>query len=264
MRRVAASGVALLLLAFPLPSAAQRAPVTGVDLLQAMHDAYGGAWYSTLTFVQRTVVRRPDGRDTVSIWYESVRYTERYGSQLRIDIGAPSLGNGVLYTADSLWVMKEGRLSNSRAGGNALIPLIESVYLQPVARTAAELAPTGVDLTRSVLTGTWQGRAVWIAGAASASDTTSPQIWIDGERNVIVRALMPPVPGRPLMDARFDAYVPLAGGWLATRCSFYVAGALVQTEEYQDWKAGMPVPASLFDVSQWVTAPHWATAGKTP
>ena len=66
------------------------------------------------------------------------------------------------------------------------------------------------------------------------------------------------MPSRPLMDARFDGYVPLAGGWLATKCSFYVAGALVQTEEYQDWKAGMALPASLFDVTQWTTGPHWA------
>lgn len=257
MIRGIARGIAIALIALPCASPAQGAPATGLDLLQAMHDAYAGKWYTTLTFVQQTTARR-DGRDTVSTWYESVRYTAEYGSQLRIDVGSPSLGNGVLYTADSLWVMKGGKLDGIHAGGNALIPLIESVYLQPVARTAAELKPTGVDLGRAVISGTWQNRAVWIAGASTLSDSTSPQIWIDVERKVVVRTIFRPVPTRPLMDARFDGYVPLAGGWLATKCLFYVAGALVQTEDYQDWKAGMPLAASLFDVTQWTTAPHWA------
>jgi hypothetical protein len=241
---------------------AQVAPASGLDLLQAMHDTYGGRWYSTLRFTQTTTRRGADGAETVTTWYESLRQRGPAGTQLRIDIGDPSAGNGVLYTADSLWVVRAGHLAVARPGGNALLPLIEGVYLQPVARTAAQLAPTGVDLRRAVLTGRWNARPVWIAGAASLADTTSPQFWVDVERRAVVRAILVPAPSAPLMDIRLDSLVPLAGGWLATRCEFYVAGALSQREEYHDWAADVDLAPGLFDLATWTTAPHWAPRPK--
>lgn len=237
---------------------ATRAPATGLELLRVMHDAYAGKWYQTLTFTQKTTQRRPDGTDTVTTWYESVRYSQATGTQLRIDIGDPKAGNGVLYTADSLVVMRAGTLAVARAGGNALLPLIEGVYVQPVERTVAELAPTKLDLGRPVIAATWEGRPVWIAGATSAADTTSPQIWVDVERKAVVRAILAPVPSLPSMDIRLEGLVPLAGGWLATKCEFYVAGVRSQSEEYQDWKANVELSPALFDVKSWTTAPHWA------
>jgi hypothetical protein len=242
----------------PRATIARRAPATGLDLLRAMHDAYRGKWYTTLTFTQKTTTRRRDSVDTVSTWYESVRYDTTKGTQLRIDIGDPAAGNGVLYSADSFVVMRAGKLVTARAGGNALLPLIEGVYLQPVARTAAELAPTKLDLARPIVDARWNDRPVWIAGATSAADTTSPQIWVDVERKVVVRAILVPVPSAPAMDIRLEDLVPLAGGWLATKCEFYVAGVRAQSEQYQDWKANVDLAAALFDTATWSTAPHWA------
>lgn len=250
-----------LALGGPVPDAPvlPDGPATGLDVLRLMHDAYHGKWYRTLTFTQKTTTRRPNGVDTVMTWYESVRYSDAQGTELRIDIGEPAAGNGVLYTADSLRVMRGGKLAATRAGGNALLPLIEGVYLQPVARTAAELAPTKMDLGRSVVDGRWNGRPVWIAGASSVADTLSPQFWVDVERKVVVRAILVPVASAPLMDIRLDDLVPLAGGWLATTCDFYVAGVRSQREEYRDWKANIDLSPALFDTATWTTAPHWAT-----
>jgi hypothetical protein len=237
---------------------AQSMPATGRDVLQAMHDGYAGKWYSTLTLVQKTTRRTADGRDSVATWYESVRYTAEHGAQLRIDIGSPTLGNGVLYTADSLWAFRDGKLAVTRAGGNALIPLIESVYMQPVDRTVRELAATGVDFTRATVKGRWLDHDVWIVGASSAADTVSPQVWVDVATKVVVRSIFAPVPGRPMMDARFQKYVALAGGWLATQCVFFVDGKFSQGEDYQDWKANVPLAPALFDIATFTTAPHWA------
>jgi hypothetical protein len=244
----------------PVPEASvlPDGPATGLDVLRLMHDAYHGKWYRTLTFTQKTTTRRPNGVDTVMTWYESVRYSDAKGTELRIDIGDPALGNGVLYTADSVRVMRGGKLAVSRAGGNALLPLIEGVYMQPVERTAAELAPTKVDLERAVVAGRWNDRPVWIAGAASAADTVSPQFWVDVERKAVVRAILIPAPSAPLMDIRLDELVPLAAGWLATRCDFYVAGVRSQREEYGDWKANVELSPGLFDPASWTAAPHWA------
>jgi hypothetical protein len=90
------------------------------------------------------------------------------------------------------------------------------------------------------------------------SDTTSPQFWIDTERNVIVRMILSPAPGSPVLDIRLDNYVRLGGGWLATKIEMYSAGKPRQFEEYSGWKANVALPPALFDLSTWTTAPHWA------
>jgi len=239
---------------------AGKAPSTGREALEAMRVAYAGRWYTTLTFVQRTTKRSPEGKQTVETWYESLRHTDGPGTQLRIDIGPPSEGNGVLYTATETRRFRAGKAVETRQGGNALLPLIEGVYLQPIERTVAELQPTGVDLSRPVVVGHWEKRPVWILGATSPSDLRSPQIWVDAERKVVVRALLPPVPGTPLMDVRIGRWVALAGGWLGTRCDFLVDGKLEQAEEYSDWKAGVALSDALFDPATFGSAPHWAAS----
>lgn len=239
-------------------SAATHAPATGREALEAMRRAHGGRWYTTLTFVQKTTRKDAQGKDTVETWFESLRYTAAKGTELRIDRGAPSEGNGVLYTARRTRVFRAGALSADRAGGNALLPLIEGVYLQPVATTLDELAPTGVDWSRPVVPGVWEERPVWILGASSKDDTRSPQVWVDVERKVVVRALLVPVPGAPFMDVRIGHFVPLGGGWLGTRCEFLVQGKLDQLEEYEDWKAGVDLSPPLFEPATFRTAKHWA------
>jgi hypothetical protein len=235
---------------------AQSVPKTGAEVFQRMHDAYAGKWYRTLTFVQKTTQRRPDGTDTVSTWYESLRQVGGL-TQLRIDAGDPSAGNGVLYTADSSWRMRDGKLVRASAGGNEFLPLIEGVYFNPVEQTMRELSSTKTDMSR-VIEGSYQNRRVWIIGTASTADTTSPQIWIDAERNVAVRAILSPAANMPVLDIHLDGYVPIDGTWLASKIAMMQGGVPRQTEEYRDWKVNVDLPASLFAVATWTTSPHWA------
>jgi hypothetical protein len=232
-------------------------PKTGAEVLRRMHDAYAGKWYATLTFTQKTTQFRPDKDPVISTWYESLRYVPQVGTQLRIDTGDPALGNGVLYTADSTWVVRGGTMTSARGGGNEFLPLIEGVYMQPVERTVRELGTTNVDMRR-VTRGRWHDRDAWIVGVAAPTDTTAPQFWIDAERNVIVRMILSPAPSTPVLDIRLEDYVQLAGGWLATRIEMYSAGKPRQFEQYSDWKANVDLSPALFDVSSWTTAPHWA------
>ena len=235
---------------------AQAAPRSGTDVLRRMHDAYAGKWYNTLTFVQRTTVYKADGTSTESTWYESLRNSKTHGVQLRIDQGDPKIGNGVLYTADSVWIMRAGNLAAARAGGNVFLPLIEGVYVNSVEQTIRELKETGVDLTK-ICQSVWQDRPVWIIGVTVPTDSVTPQIWVDPARNVVVRVILSPAPSQPMMDIHLDAYVPLAGGWLATKIAMTVGGKPRQLEEYRDWKAGLPLNEDLFDTSKWTTAVHW-------
>jgi hypothetical protein len=237
--------------------AAQTTPKTGAEVLQRMHDAYAGKWYKTLRFAQKTTIRRRDGTDTVITWHESLRYTDAHGTQLRIDQGDLSAANGVLYTADSTWVVRAGKLAATRPNGNEFLPLIEGVYMQPVARTVRELDSAKIDMQR-VSRGDWQGRPAWIVGATSPNDTASTQFWVDVERNVVVRMLLSPGGPGPRLDIHLEGYVPLEKGWLATKIVMTENGKPRQSEEYSDWKANVALDADLFSVEKWKDAKHWA------
>jgi hypothetical protein len=236
---------------------AQSTPKSGQEVLKRMHDAYAGKWYRTLTFVQKTTRFQNDGKPVVSTWFESLEHAGPGATRLRIDIGDPSVGTGMLYTADSTTRIREGKIASAQAGGNEFLPMIEGVYMQPVSQTMAELKDTGIDMQRA-MKGEWRGRPVWIVGTTSPADTTSPQFWIDVARNVVVRMIIVPAPNAGPMDIHLDGYVPLAGGWLATKIAMHANGKPVQTEEYSDWKANVDLPKTLFDPATWTTAPHWA------
>jgi hypothetical protein len=239
-------------------SARTLTPRDGTALLAQMRDRYADKWFRTLTFVQRTTTRRPDGTDQVTTWYEAQR-----GDRLRIDFGDPALGNGALYTADSLYVMRSGKVARATAEGNPFLPLVVGVYLQPLEVTVAQIARYKVDLGR-MHRRDWEGRSTYVVGALSPSDSTSPQFWVDRDRLIVVRFLMPliPSPENRTQDVRLENNVRVGGGWLATRVRILDKGVPVQTEEYADWKADVALPESFFQAERWSEGPHWAKPAK--
>jgi hypothetical protein len=235
----------VLAMSFSVPAGAQ-----GTAVLTRMRDAYAGKWYRTLTFVQRTVITKPSGLADTTTWYETLN-----GARLRIDVGPPSAGNGALYSADSLIVIRDGKVARALDHGNPFLPLIMGVYLQPIAQTERELAGFGFDLTRQT-TATWEGRPAIVVGVSDVADTTAAQFWIDTERLVLVR-MRGNIKGIGDADIHLLGYERVGRGWLATRVRI-ATGPQVQTEEYSDWHADIPVSSALFDPAQWRTAPHWA------
>jgi hypothetical protein len=236
-------------------------PRSGTDVLEAMRAAYDGKWYHTLTFVQKTTFHRPDGSTSEQIWHETLVHTPQAGTRLRIDFGDLADGNGVIFTPDSTFPVRGGQPAAPRPTGNEFLPLIEGVYVQPVARTVKELAQMKVDLSR-VRAGTWDGNSVWVVGASSAADTTSPQFWVDTDRKLLVRMVIRPNETQPPLDVHLGGYVRAGQGWLATKIDIRQNGKSIQYEEYSEWKVDVPVDPALFDVSKWSTAPHWAKAAR--
>jgi hypothetical protein len=225
----------------------------GAGVVKKMHDKYDGSWYNTLTFVQKTTLVKPDGtRDTVT-WFESVKGPDR----LRIDVRSPADGNGILYTADSSVVVRNGAAVRTRPDGNTFLPLIMGVYLQPVEKTVAQLIRFGFDLKRTA-TATWEGRPAIIVGTDSPSDTTAAQFWIDTERLVLVRMRIGFAPNTPMLDIHVGGYQPIDKAWLATDIKILSGTNVVQDELYTDWHANVPLDDELFDPAHWRTARHWA------
>lgn len=222
----------------------------GVELLARMRSAYNSRWYHTLTFTQQTIIARPNGVADTTTWYETLSGPAR----LRIDVGDPAQGNGMLYTADSSYVMRAGALRRADGNGNPFLPLIMGVYLQPVSETVRQLRLFGFDLSRTTK-GTYEGHPVDIVGTSDAADTVSAQFWIDTEQQ-IVRRVRGNVKGIGGADIHVGGYERVGKAWLATRIAMQLGGR-TQTEVYSDWKVDVPVAESMFDLTQWRTAPHW-------
>ena len=225
---------------------------SGAALLEAMRARYDGKWYRTLTFVQRTEQVPPrGGTPRRSTWYEAVSAPGR----LRIDTDS-TLRNGQLFANDSQYVVLNGQVRRAAAGHNVLQVLAFDVYLQPSARTAAVLRGLGFP-DGPVREDVWQGRPVWVVGGR-AGDLHSHQYWVDKERLVFVR-LLQPFPGdtAQTFDVRFNAYRPLAGGWIAPQVEAFVGTTRVLFEEYEDVRADVALDPALFDPRKWTTAKHW-------
>ena len=233
-------------------------PTSGTELLQRMHDAYDGKWYKTLTFVQKTTITRPNGVVDTSTWYEALKSPDR----LRIDFGDPAKGNGALYTADSLYVVRDGKVTRMIGSGNPFLPFVAGVYDQPLETTLRQLAPYNFDLTR-IRTDSWQGKPVYVVGATSAGDLDSPQFWVETEHLQPVRFLvkLSPAPDAKPNDIRLEKYVPVGGGWLATHVAIMDGSVVRQAEDYSDWKGGVALPADFFVAEKWKDTPHWFRGG---
>jgi len=236
---------ALMLTGLPL---AAQAPRTGEDLISRMHDRYAGKWYRTLTFTQRTV--RPGRPDQT--WYEAAMIPGR----LRIDVAPIDSANAFMFVGDSVYSYRAGQPRPARRDRNLLLTLGFDVYGQPPATTIKQLKEEGIDLSR-LRSGTWQDRPVWIVGAAEG-DSLSNQFWVDKDRLLFVRLLqqVPTQSGKGTLEAQFNRYQPLEGGWIAMNVIAKVDGKVVQEEDYSDARANTPLPDSLYN-SQAYHPPAW-------
>lgn len=223
------------------------------DLIAAMYNRYAGTWYRNLTFVQKSTYLRPDSTASrVETWYEAGIIPGR----LRIDLGEPSRGNGVLYRGDSAYSFQGGKLVDRRVARNPLLILGFDVYGQSPARTLEQLRAEGIN-TSMIRADTLYGGNVFVVGAAPG-DTTSNQFWIDADRMLFLRLLLtPPGTGRPTQDIRFEKYVQHDGGWVAEEVRMFSAGRLVFLEEYSDVRVNVRLDENLFVPEMWSVAKHW-------
>jgi hypothetical protein len=253
MHRLALLPAVLLVMGFDGAVAPSAPSSIGERTLERMHAAYAGSWYKTLTFHQKTTVFSDTGAPHIQQVDEAI--AELNGRTfLRIDVGSLSDGNGVLYTSDSAWVVRKGAVAAARPTGNEFLPLIEGVYVQPVAQTVDELRREHFDLTKGYER-SWNGMQVSVVGAESAADTTSAQFWVDRERNVLVRMVMVFSPTQTF-DVLLGQYVRAGKGWLATHVELRSGGHPFQNEDYSDWHVDGALSPALFDVNHWTAASH--------
>lgn len=231
-------------------SPTSSAITNGDQLVSAMRSRYSGRWYGSLTFVQKSTYYRTDGSVLrIETWYEAAKFP----GQLRIDMGEPSRGNGVLYRNDSTYQLQGGRVTARRRERNPLMVLGFDVYTQAAYRTADQLRQEGVNL--SVLhTDTLDGRRMWVVGAAKG-DTTTNQFWVDTDRLLFTRAIL--TESGQTRDIRFGRYTQYSGGWVAEDVRVLSGGRLRFHEEYSQVRVNDPLADNLFVPEHWSTATHW-------
>lgn len=239
----------------PAKPAPQRSPAPqikdGNELLRAMRDRYP-SWYRTLTFTQTTTLYRPSGGELSQTWYEALSLP----GKLRIDTDIDAK-SGTLFARDSIFSVSSGKLVHADTGLNELLVLGFDAYTQPATRTAAQLRRLGFDLSR-IHEGTWNGREVYVVGAARG-DTSTKQFWVDHENLLVTRILERGPRGH--IETRFSNYERLGGGWLAMEVLQQVNGKPTLREEYSDPKAGIALNDALFDPRRWNEAVRGTKSG---
>jgi hypothetical protein len=244
----------VILAAFNLVSAV-TAPAqeiqNGEALLRAMHDRYQHDWYETLTFTQESITHKPDGTTSSETWHEALMVP----GKLRIDIGPPQDGNGMIFADGTLSVFKDGKLTRTTPFVHMLLVLGFDVYHQLPETTIAQVKQEGFDLSK-FHEETWQGEPVYVVGA-DKGDLKSKQFWIEKKRLLFVRLLEPDRRDpTKTADTRFVDYRKLSPGWVAAGVELYVDGKEVFSEEYSDIVANPKLNPAIFDPAQFSTQ-HW-------
>jgi len=230
---------------------AQPAITSATDLITAMQRQYGGSWYKTATFVQKTTTVAADGTSKVATWYEALAVP----GSLRIDFTPVSDGNGVLFTDGKTFSFQAGKVASSRPYVHPLMLLGFDIYKLPAAEVTAQLAGLKFDLAK-FHSDVWQGRRALVVGA-DAGDLRSAQFWIDQEHLYFVRLIRPAGPNNAqTQETQFNKYHRLGGGWMAPEVIFKTDGRVVTTEEYSELRADVALDPNLFNPDFWTTV-HW-------
>jgi outer membrane lipoprotein-sorting protein len=244
--------LALIVLSIAPAAHARSARIAdGKGLLRAMHDRYRHDWYETLTFEQTSTTHSPDGTSKSEIWHEAALLP----GNLRIDIGDPSQGNGVLVADGTLTRFRAGKVTTSSPFVHMLLVLGFDVYRQSVKRTIEQIAGQGYDLSK-FREDTWEGAPVYVVGA-DAGDSTTKQFWIEQDRLLFVRLIEPDQHDKSKTDdIRFTDYRKVSPGWVAARVDLYVDGKNTFTERYADIRVNPKLDPAIFDPTQFAKR-HW-------
>lgn len=219
-------------------------PASGHDVVARMHDRWQGKWFRTLTFVQQT--RFPDG--SAHTWYETIASPGR----LRIDFGPVDSMNTAIMKSDSIFQFKRGKPAGGHPYPSILGVALSDVYGQPVAETVAKLERGGVDLFK-VRSDTLRGQPVWVIGAGPG-DSTSPQLWIDQQRLLLVRLHEAGPDGAVVVGEvlrRASGPIPVE-----IEMAFLENGKEVQREEYTRLAFNPRLDPWTFETGRW-QRPTW-------
>ncbi|HEY2808436.1 MAG TPA: hypothetical protein VGI91_06550 [Steroidobacteraceae bacterium] len=228
-----------------LVSVCQAADDAGAGVVRQMHAKYQDAWFTTTRFAQKTTTYDAQGKASVESWYERIQLP----GKLRIDVGPVGDGNAMILSDGQMHTFKHGSHIDSRPLVSLALLLGFDVYQQSPEATLAQLRHEGVDTAR-MHEDSWQGRPVLVVGA-ERGDLRSTQFWVDKERLLVLRIIMPSRnEAQTPADIHFLDFRKQPRGMIAARIDVYRDERLVMSEEYSDIETDIPLEAAWFDASR--------------
>jgi hypothetical protein len=218
-------------------------------VITAIRNRYAATWFHTLTLAQEATIT-VSGLAASETWYVAWMAPGR----VHVDIGGASKGDGAINTPDSVYDFADGLQTRGDTGVNALLLLAFDVYTEPMDTTVTVLTRHGFRFDK-MHDASLDGHAVYVIGSATPLDLSSPQIWVDKERFLVLRLIQPTAQG--LTDTYFSQYVQTGGGWCATDITQLLDGQPHLHETASQLKSNVPLDSALFDPFQWRTAKSW-------
>lgn len=234
----------------PTPKVSEPAITDGRTLVAAMHRKYGGTWYRTLSFTQYNTLYGSTGRESRTQWLQHASVPGR----LRIDYLPLAARSGLLYDGTRVHVFDNGKSVTTQRGINVMLLLTADIFVRPDSESARLVAAEGFDLAIA-RRDTWEGRPVWVMGAA-AGDSTSDQIWVDAARMVPVRVVQNEKRGSRTVvtDTRLSHFLDVGGFPIAMQIELRRDGRLYFREELSNVRVNEPQDEAMFDPASWVSA----------
>lgn len=222
---------------------------TGLDVLRRAAAAFPAA-PQTVAFTQVNTVTLSSGNIT-----QRQRVLVRAPGRMRVDFLPLASRNGALYVEGRAYTFAAGRRAAAQANYNPLLLLGFSLYRQQPEESRAALESLGVR-TSLVREARWNGRPVWVIGAARG-DTTSNQVWFDAERWVPLRVIQSEKVGTRtrVSDTRFLGHTA-AQPTIPRAMTVHRDGKLALQGTFEDVRVGVTVPAAAFDTTSWRAAEY--------
>ena len=214
-------------------------PDTSTEVLKKMYGRYAGKWYSTFTFNQTTENYRNDSLIKTATWYEAIKYPDNF----RIDFGDSKDGNAVIFTKDSSYNFRNGKLRRVTTNTDDLTFLLGGMYFYTIDSVFSKLGQLGYKLDH-FHKDKWKGKEVYVIGANDNIEKLN-QLWVDKEKLVLVRFIK--YENGRKEEGILENQKRFGGGWSETSCTFYMDDKLFQKEIYHDCKANVVIDPRYFD-----------------
>ncbi|MGI8951692.1 MAG: hypothetical protein ACR2FN_08925 [Chitinophagaceae bacterium] len=218
----------------------------GDGVLREMYNRYAGKWQHNFTFNQTTENYRNDSLIKTSTWYEYIVYPDKF----RIDFGDKKDSNAVIFSKDSTYIFRKGKLAKTTVNDDDLTFLLGGMYFYSLDTIKATLNKFGYN-TNKFHEDVWENKHVYIIGADSAKEKTN-QICIDKENLIVLRFIK--FDNGHKEEGIFGNHKRFGGGWSETTCSFFIDDKLFQKEIYHDCRADTEIDLKIFDPSKFSVA----------
>ena len=219
-------------------------------LVTAMHERYHNNCNKNITFIQKNIEYKENGQKEVSVMYEAHHYPGHY----RIDYGYVPNKDGYIFSNDSLYHFKDGKLVDTHSGEHDIILLTGDIFYIKPEKTIDKLQQSGFN-TAYFRTDTLEGKKVYVVGSAHKKDTLSTQFWIDMENLYLVRHIKRNEAGT-VEDSRFVEHEKVGDSWVEDRVIIYAHGRKIREEIYTEVKPNNTLEPDLFNPKYWGKL-HW-------